>query len=293
MNNKIQKPEEIEKITWGEDLHLVWQQSGGRGPLAKESGERLFSRYVIAIRKELETNETVREIATTSTPAISGRDMMLEALSYLINPASAEIFEKAVCFILEELDRLRTNPASLYVVDVSTGLTVIPIGDGDIYQPPDLVDDFGRLRKATPIIHPRMSSGLALAAASAHKMNAIAELSQSDPLAKMAYEHLIDQDSVARSATEMLLKSGIQDCSEGEMVEIEFGHESIASGPTQSQNFSFHRRELLSRILVKRIIALLDGIGSATILEAKKIDGSKKQWWKAKIRLKQAHVLNS
>jgi hypothetical protein len=292
MSDKIQKRIEREEIPWGEDVHAIWKESGGSGPLARRAGEKVFADYALALRREFEGNETAREILESSVPAASAKEMIVEALSHLAREESKDVFEKAVAFVLEELDRLRKQPPSLYIVDTKTGRSAIPLGENGIYQPPDFVDEGGNLRRARPIVHPGISSSLALAEAAANRMAEVEEAAASSPLAKMAFEHLTDQDSVARTANEFLRKSGVGACEDGEEILIEFGHESVA-GPLQSPNVAFHRRELLGRILTNKVIEKLCGPGEASVVEVSKGGGAKRQWWKARVLARRVPALRA
>lgn len=288
----IQKREEGKEIPWGEDVHALWKESGKSGALARKAGERIFAEYAIALRKVFESDETAREILIGSTPAVDAKDMILYSFSHLAREESRDVFEKAVVFVLEELDRLRKAPPSLYIVDSKTGRAAIPLGENGIYQPPDFVDEGGNLRRAKPIVHPGISSSLALAEAESNRRLQVEEAAAASPLAKMAFDHLTDPESVAKKANELLRKAGVEPCEDGEEIFVEFGHESIA-GPLQSVNVAFHRRELLGRLLANKVIEKLCGNGVATVVGAAKEGGAKRQWWKARAVVRRVPALRA
>lgn len=297
MTDKIQKHVDPEPPQWGEDLHAIWEQNKNTGKqISRQVGEKIFRDYLTAIRKALEEDSTAREVAAEAKPAISAKAKLIDYLMFRIaRTETSDLFEKAVEYILLELDRIREKGEnSLYLVDGETGRNLIPMGPNSIYQPPDFIGEDGKVHKARPIVHPGISSSLALAHAQAHRMESLRIKAEIDPDSRLALQHVLTPDSILKAATIRLEALGvvIGDVLNGEEEEIRFGHEHVEN-VHQSLNPRFHRSALLSEILTRRIFEKF-GVGSRIEFLSVKQDGNnKRKWHVVRILVEKPHLLES
>lgn len=149
-----------ELIPWGSDLAEV-RKAGGELALAAE--EKLQSRYRKMLRAELQAGP-VSEVVARSSPAIGALGTVLDILWSRPEPGTRDVFEKVVAELLTELDVIRSEPASNYLVDDKTGKLAAPFTPDSVFRPPSFIDENGTERQASLTVHPGISSSLALAA---------------------------------------------------------------------------------------------------------------------------------
>ena len=245
---------------------------------------KVFVRYLIEIRKLLETDTTAREIASRPGTAVSHKYKLLEYLINIVCPESTEAFEKAIDEILEELDCLRKSDAGLVLIDTNTGKSVIPLSPEMIFTPPDYIGEDGELHKSKPVLHPGISSAFGLIAYESDRKRELARRA-AKPNSKDAYEHLFNPQLIAVRASELLASLGIKIDMDlpVEAIEFEFGREHI-SGIDHSVNLRFHRANMYSAILATKIIQKYgkSGVCSFGVVHHKK--NSKQQWFVVEVK---------
>jgi hypothetical protein len=204
---------------------------------------------------------------------------------------TAGLFEKAVEYVLAELDQMRQKPASLYLVDGQTGRAVLPIGPESVYRPPDFVGEDGKVHKARPVVHPGISSSLALARAKAGRTEALAARAASDPSVRRALDHVLNPDCILTAAAERLRELGVEvgGVGHGRESEIRIGHEHVAEAQ-QSLNPRFHRAALLAEVLARRVLAASRG-AMVELLSIRQEDNNKKRWHSVRIRVETPRLL--
>ncbi len=184
-----------------------------------------------------------------------------------------EMLERAVDYLLDELDHMSTLGHASYVIDVSTGKPIAPVDDRTIYTPPDYVDEGGTLRKARPILNPGMASALGLAKQEQYRaLSAIAE--SKDP---GTHEHLKDPKSILRTAKEALETLGIHAAGNGAVeVTLKVGAEQV-DGVLQAPNPRFHRAASFGHSLAAQIVKA--GYGSCSLVGLRKMADSRSSWY--------------
>lgn len=248
--------------------------------------------YVLQIRKELEENLEARELVASSYPASLAKPELIRILlkerhdakrDYpVLKPGGEAILSTAVDKILSELEKQRKEGPNLYMVDGETGDLIMPITKDGVYQPPDYVGLDGETHRPLPIVHPGITSSLALAKAEAFKKNQALEKYGDNPVARKAFEHLTEPQKMVKVALEKLKERGItstplNDNEPNE--EIVFGREHV-NGIFQSPNLSFNRSSMFAISLFKKLLSLCDSGSEIQIGELKQVDNGKQRWYK-------------
>ena len=245
--------------------------------------------YLRAIRQELEENLEARDMVASAEPASSATEGLLRILSIprpgrdnpvLIPEREGELRE-AVGQVLAELQAQRKGPKGLYLVDESTGKSVMALPEGAIYHPPDYVGEDGQLRKAMPIVHPGLSSSLVMKRTEDWRVRTALERAEENLELRSAYEHLTDPEKMAVIARDKLQELGITVSDLGDEEpeeEVEFGREHI-EGIFQSPNPGFHRLHAFSGSIVRRVMAKCDPGSEVRIGQVKERGNSKQRWY--------------
>jgi len=266
---------------WGDNLAIVLAKGG---ELAEQAEKKLLAEYLILIRTQLETSVKLQKAVTDSDPATEARGKVTQYLSKHIRPGTIEVFRKAVEQILSELDQLRTKKPSLYLVNQATGELVMPINKDLIFTPPDYIGADGQLHKSNPIVHPGVTSSLALAIHKQAKTNKAIAKSKKNKATEQAYAHISDPNKIIELTKEKLQTAGIEidnDLDSDSQI-IEFGREQ-SDGIFQSSNLHFHRIQVFSSTLAHKIVKLNPRKCAFGKLEMK--HNSKQQWYTVEVRL--------
>jgi hypothetical protein len=248
----------------------------GSGSIVKDNS--LFS-YKSIVRNELETNIKIRELLKKdgSTTIVSDEitNIILESNEY-----DRTLLTEAVNFVLNELDELRARPPSLYVIDSQTE-KLVPITDELIVTPPDYLGHDGEMHKSNPIVHPAVSTALALSVHDKAKQNKAITKSKQNKATENAYTHL-DVNKIVELAKEKLASTFIKivEFSSGDVKNIEFGKEQI-NGIFQSSNMYFHRVQMFASTLAHKIMLLNPKECSFGKIEMK--HNSKHQWYSIEV----------
>lgn len=262
---------------WGEDL-VALRQKGGE--IAEDAESRILSKYMLEIRKRLETDKEARQTAADAKPAMEAKDelMRIFALANMISPGTEDLCEKALTEILYELDHIRETGAGLMLIDAKTGKAVLPLTPDMIYTPPDSIGEDGKLRKSAPILHPGISASLGMKIQDEARH---IELLRKASKARDAYAHITDPGKITELAKERLqnLNITIVDSLPGvESVTLEFGREQV-SGIEQSPNLHFHRAYMYAAVLATKILKACGSYGVCSFGPIQLLKNSKQRWY--------------
>lgn len=248
-----------DQINWGEDIFALATRSEDPH-LAQQAVEAVAVHYRRELRDRFQSDPAVKEAIRPGVPVLECLDDIHFAVADVCREGTEEIFTKILKELVEELEVLQKSGGELFLVDHSTGKTIMPIQEKHIYQPPDFVDEQGKIRKARPIVHPSISAPLMLHEHEKAKQAGV--LAKITPENHLAFAHLTDPDYIAKTAVDILKKNGIEivHLEEGEKATIEIGKEHI-QGIEQAPNFKFHRAHLFGSILARRILEVMNRRG--------------------------------
>jgi hypothetical protein len=244
--------------------------------------KHVIAGYLLQLRSLLQKSQKLTDTVAAQDKAIEAKPHLIEAmeLAELVKPGTEHLLDKAVETLLDELEQQRKASPSLYLVSCETGMSVMPIGEKDIYYPPKYRGMDGNMHEAKPIVHPGITSSLAIAAHESEKERALLALSGNE----IAFAHLSDPDKIVEIAKQKLTNI-VSFCQmDGPWHEIKFGKEN-AAGMEQSANLAFHRVELFSSILAKRIVSLCGKGGRCQIGKIVKGSSSKQRWYVVSVKL--------
>lgn len=279
MNDKLAKRE---IPGWGEDLSTFLEtcRKEGDSELALQVEEKLLASYLMGLRRSLDEDITARRWASEAEPAVSAKGAIADRFWDQARPGSEDVFERAVEILLSELDEARKRPPSLYLVDHQTGRAVVPITEETVFQPPDYVGEDGLTYKARPVVHPAITSALALARQEeAKKRRLLAKAA--DPASKHAFAHVSGPEGIVQSAIVRLAAIGISvmdDMGEESTHEVEFGRES-SDGTDQSPNLMFHRQNSFGAVLALKVVKLCGPGGSCRFGTPREAKNSRQKWY--------------
>lgn len=262
---------------WGDDPVAAIEKAPGSA-LALQLESEIVAGYLIQLRKMLEEDAAVANMVAECDPAQLAKPGILKAFK-LVKPGTQHLLEKAADSLLVELDQQRKAAPSLYLVSCKTGQAVMPISAKDVYTPPDFEGLDGKLHKAKPVVHPGIASNLAIASHENAKETSLMALAGQE----LAFSHLSDPEQMVESAKQKLSGSVDFGPIQGPWHEIEFGKEN-ASGMEQAVNLAFHRVELFSSILARRILTLCGRGGRCQIGDIRSLRGAKHQWYVLSVR---------
>lgn len=273
------------------------------GPIeVRDEREELLS-YLRSVRKELEDNPEARETVAAAEPAAAASPELVRILSSarpgrevpILRPGTEDLLTRAVGQVLAELEVQRRGPKGLYLVDESTGKSVLALPEGAIYQPPDYVGEDGLPRKAMPIVHPGLSSSLVMKQTEDWKVRTAIERSEKDEMLRRAYEHLTDPEKMAAIAGERLRELGVLTSdlgTEEPEEEIEFGREHVG-GVFQSPNPGFHRLHLFAGSIVRRVMARCGPGAEVRLGRVKEKSSGKQRWYTVGLTVRRPPQLSS
>jgi hypothetical protein len=271
---------------WGINIHKTLSEcrQNGDTELAKTLEKKITASYLMSIRNAFETDSKVRQTLSKQCKAEELFEEIKNDLADLSKPGSEDIFEKSVMIILKELDTLRTKSHNAWVVSTTTGKLVCPLNEELVFQPPDFINEDGVLTKARPTVHPAITSALALAEQETNKKELLATLLDR-PDTKLAAAHLLGPETILKRVTNKLSESGVDVCDapfDGIITEIEFGREQL-DGLSQSPNYKFHRIQMFTVTLFKKIVALCINTKKCHISVPKECKNSKQRWYTVKV----------
>lgn len=282
---------------WGEDPHHSLSIARGRGDieLEKEAKERAIAIYLRMLRRAIEGVEGVAEIlinAENPEDAVKG---LIDAMDPE-NFRDPEILEKSVQILVQEYELQKKDPG-LYIVDEDTGRSIIKAGPDNVLNLPEFEDEFGRMVKPNPVLHPKWSSALGMlkherGKQTKLKIEAIDKI-EADSTKTPIYEHILDPNSIAHHAKEELAKLGIGVVrieSDGEEKEFQVGKEHIETD-YQTMSSRFHRSQMFGKILAKKIEAEVGLSKLCSIGRVEEKKNSKHRWFSVMVKFKETKVL--
>lgn len=251
--------------------------------LATRSEEEIVAGYLIQLRKILQEDVVLIGKVSACEPAIDAKPHLIAAIE--ANPDTEHLLDKAAVQLLKELENQRKSKPSLYLVSNKTGKAVMPINENHVFTPPQFVGLDGKLHDSRPVVHPGITSSIAVAAHEMAKEEALAAISGNE----LAFAHMSDPDKVLELTRQKL--DGIVSFEDlnGSWEQIELGKEN-AAGMEQSANRSFHRIELFSSILARRIVDRC-GKGGRCQLGGMIVNrGAKHRWYVVSVKFERADV---
>ncbi len=241
--------------------------------------ERDFAKVLMLLRRDFETNESVRECLTANTREEKRQGILHFTSHYAFGHGGVRVLERAVDYILDELERMVAAGHGQYLVDTTTGMPVGPMTKDMVYQQPDFVNEAGVLVKGKKVVNPTVAAALGLARQEQHRT----ELALQSAGGSLAFEHLRDPESILRIAREELDRLQIPESELGEEVKLEVGREQ-SDGVFQSPNRSFHRHELYGRVLARRVVTA--GYTECSLIDLQKKQDSKSRWFEVTVRVR-------
>lgn len=249
--------------------------------LALKTGDQLVAQYLHRIRMESRLNPNLKESLASSGPVSEIKPHVLEAMSSSIIEGTEKEMEAAVDIILRELESQRLAPPSAYLVDPESGRAIMPVTRDMTFMPSGWTDDDGNYHKPFgPVLHPGISSNLAMAKHDGARKASLLEKAESDPSVRQALAHITKPRLAVDMASERLLRVGIRtvkDSIEGRIETMEFGAEN-PQGEFQSLNPAFHRAATHAAVIATKVAKLMGGTGTITFGEIKEHLTSKKRW---------------
>lgn len=274
---------------WGEDIFtLVTARSTGDRTMVLAAEKAVRTRYKLELRPRFETDPNVREYVSGDRQSSDRRQRVMDGVKDVCRPGTEEVFEQVVNELLLEIDRFRKMPPSLYLVDGS-GQVVMPMGEAAIYRPPDFVGEDGKVHQARPIVHPGISSGLALRRQDEHRLEtAIARAATAGQLGVLALKHDLDPASMRKTAVGWLEANGVTvgelPPEAGVSVTVEFGREQH-DGIFQAPNYAFHRFRMFGELLGRKVLEAMGGSGTCDLGHPVLESNSRQRWYRVSFRL--------
>lgn len=256
---------------------LALARNEGSSELVKDLEENIISDYLLVFRRELEENETIKQMIIESNPAVSAKEKILPLLLEFNKFGTEDLLERAVTILLEELDNLRLKKPSLYLIDEKTGRTVSALSKELIFTPPDYVGEDGITRTSRPMVHPALSSALGLMRYEKSKLSKLPRT--------LTFQHVHEPDQILVVANRLLKSNGIKKPTSKTKEEIiEIGREHY-DADFQSTNNAFHRFNMFGILLAKKLIALVGDKASGELKSIKLKKNSKHRWFEVTVNI--------
>lgn len=271
-----------------DEVALILEKSGSGMELSDESRAKIRAKLLLRIRHEVPRRAGLRETLAADVPPADMKEDVLREIEDLSYPGVEGLLSDAVDIILQELEQQRKEGAREYVVDQATGRALMPVGPNSVFTPAPYVDDDGVLRTPAPLLHPGISSSLALAAQETERRASLIKAAQ-NPRNRFSLTHIMDPEVITAVAAERLADVGIgrvQEC-DGESMEVEFGTEAV-DAESQSLNPAFHRAAMYAAVLATRVRKLVGGRGEFSFGPVKMVKNAKKRWYSVEVRYRPA-----
>jgi hypothetical protein len=223
------------------------------------------------LRYELENNDKLKELLQNEEVEV---EEIIEVLRDI--PPEPDLDAALVVFLDEQKKTKESGEA--WIIDDHSGLAIAPINESSLFRPIHINED-GSKSYGAPILHPGISSRIAIRRQELEQKNKILE-----KLKPSTVEHIVRPKSILEVASEELSISGIECSVIDSNIEImEIGRENF-DGLFQAPNEAFHRFVLYGKLLARRILSR-----DATAFEFNKIEersNSKSRWYDVHVRLK-------
>ncbi len=288
MMNKIAVIPESGDVDAEDEISKAASSLATSGEDRQKIEERIVGRYLLRLRHEFTNNAVIVETLKNAEDLQSIKEYLLQELKIEPLGGTEGFLAKALDLILQELQIQRNSLPSEYLIDKDTGKAIMAITPDMVYQPPDYVGEDGLVHKARPILHPKISSGLAMRTQETERNSALFKRASESPLHAMALTHITDPDSMLRMAEERLAKHGfvvgdVPDHAQSE--EFEFGSEMI-DAEFQSLNPSFHRACSYAAILATKIAKKFPMSGEIKMGPAQLKKTAKQRWYVVSVKFR-------
>lgn len=252
--------------------------AGMAGP---EEEERNFRRNLLMLRDQFQQSPEIRECLTAATREERKQGILHFQPFAEFAPGGKASLEKALDYLLEELEQMQAAGHGQYLVD-ETGKAVAPLTKDMVYQTPDFVNEAGQLVRGKQVVNPGFASAVGLARQEQERTQKA--LQRSNGEFDQAYRHLKDPDSIVQTAREHLEAAGITSGFQGPSEEliVEVGREHY-DGILQSPNTGFHRHAIFGALIARKIIDMSHKACEIVGLERK--SNSKVRWYEVKARV--------
>jgi len=183
---------------------------------------------------------------------------------------------------------MRANPGT-YLIDSQSGKALFKLTEDMVYTPPDSFDESGNPRRQLPMLHPRLTSGLAM---TVQERTRTAELERSVPAGmEESTAHIKDPWRIVDHAMERIKAYGIAfhgtaylssaEPAFPDEATVTIGKEN-SDGMFQSVSFKFHRSVSHGAVLASKVAAL--GAKRVCFTSVEKKRGSKHTWYEVTFR---------
>jgi len=244
-----------------------------------EGDERNFRRNLLLLREAFQRSPETRECLTAHTREERKQGILHFHKMASFAPGGMASFEKALDYLLEELEQMQVAGCPQYLVDESTGKAVAPVTKDTVYQTPDFVNEAGQLVKGKKVVNPSLASAIGLARQEKERTDSALAKSSGD--LDPVYLHLRDPDSIARVAREHLEAAGMPKAGPGSVEEVlEVGREQ-SDGVLQSPNRGFHRHAAYGALVARKVVDA--GHKACTVVGLEKRSNSKFRWYEVKV----------
>lgn len=237
-----------------------------------------LAKLLIHLRREFETNANIRECLTAQTKEERRQGILHFTEMLAFGYGGKHVVERAVDYLLDELEQMQKDGHGQYLIDTSTGKAVGPLTKEMVYQQPDFMNESGQLTKGKKVVNPSYASAIGLAKQKQERTRLALESSNGG----LALEHVRNPDSILRVAREHLKAARLPEVEEGAEMVVEVGREQ-ADGILQSPNAGFHRHELYGALLARKIIS--GGHKACSLISMEHKSNSKSQWYEVKVRV--------
>jgi hypothetical protein len=183
---------------------------------------------------------------------------------------------------------MRADPGT-YLIDSQSGKALFKLTEDMVYVPPDSFDEAGNPRRQLPMLHPRLTSGLAM---TVQERTKTAELERSVPSGmEESVAHVRDPWRIVDHARARIEASGIAFHGNAYLSSAEpaFPDEATVTvgkensdGMFQSVSFKFHRSVAYGAVLASKVAAL--GAKRVCFTSVEKKRGSKQTWYEVTFR---------
>jgi len=244
-----------------------------------EGDERNFRRNLLTLRDAFQRSPEIRECLTAATREERKQGILHFHPFAECAPGGKASLEKALDYLLEELEQMQVAEHPQYLVDESTGKAVAPFTKEMVYQTPDFVNEAGQLIKGKKVVNPSFASAIGLARQEQSRTESALARSSGD--IDPVYLHLRDPDSIVRAAREHLEAAGVPEAEPGSVEEVlEVGREQ-SDGVLQSPNRGFHRHAVYGALVARKVVDA--GHKACTVVGLEKKSNSKFRWYEVKV----------
>lgn len=271
------------------ELTLLSEEEAKLAGVDKEAEDRQLRRHLMLLRRMFQEDANIRECLTAHTKEEKKQGILHFTSTLALTYGGLPLLERAVDFLLTELEQMQAMSHSAYIVDESTGKAIAPFGKDSVYYPPDFIDEAGNLRKGRPILNPGISSALGLANQEAHRKEQA--LLAAKGHAAHSVEHLREPESIVRTAKEALEKAGVgepEDDADVESGEIIVGREQH-DGVYQASNPNFHRYTMYGELLARKVVQA--GHKSCRLGDIRTEGDTKARWFVVRVTVPRAPAL--